>query len=155
MKEETLRGPFVVLELAALVVILGLVDDVPLRVGLGLIVGLLLARAALMNRASVRGGSAAPGDRRSDHLYRHWINVMLKKVRELHTVCQGVRGGGVNVAVGQLRIAELEKEIRDLLNQVTESARPREMKRPRPSRPSSKRERSAHPGAYGESVDLR
>jgi hypothetical protein len=155
MKEETLRGPLVVLELAALVMILGLVEDVPLRVGLGLLVGLLLARAALMNRETARRGSAAPGDRRSDHLYRHWINAMLKKVRELHMVCQGVRSGGVNVAVGELRIAELEKEIRDLLNQVTESAKPREMKGARPTRRWRTRERSARPGVYGESVDLR
>lgn len=154
MKEETFRGPLVVLELAALVMILGLVEDVPLRVGLGLLVGLFLARAALMNRATGRGASAAPVDRRSDHLYRHWINVMLKKVRELHTVCQGVRSGGVNVAVGQLRITELEKEVLDLLNQVTESAKPEEMKRPRPT-PRWRARHRAHPGVYGESIDLR
>lgn len=150
---ESFRGPLVIIELAALVVILIVVDDVLLRVSLGLVVGLLLARAALVPPAPELKLPRAPeglGDRRSDHLYRHWINMLLKKVRELHTVCQGVRSGGVNVAVGQLRIAELEKEIRDLLNQVADSAKPQDMKRSRGGRRSGERERR---GVYGESVD--
>lgn len=151
----SLRGPLVVLELAALVVILAVVDDVLLRVSLGLVVALLLARAALITptQQTAKRPPQGLGDRRSDHLYRHWINVLLKKVRELHTVCQAVRDGGVNVAVGQLRIAELEKEIRDLLSQVTDSAKPQQMKRARRGRRPGTGEREGRRGSYGESVD--
>ncbi len=51
--------------------------------------------------------------------------------------------GGVNLAVGQLRIHEIEKEIQDLMNQVTESAKPSDMKRgwrgrKRPAEPKEK-----------------
>jgi hypothetical protein len=57
------------------------------------------------------------------------VNVLLKKIREFHTVCQGVSSGGVNLAVGQLRIHEIEKEINELMSQVTESAKPSQMRR--------------------------
>jgi hypothetical protein len=42
-----------------------------------------------------------------------------------------VSSGGVNLAVGQLRIHEIEKEISELMGQVTESAKPSDMKRGR------------------------
>lgn len=128
---ESMRGPLIVVEIVALGAILAFVDDTVVRVALGLLVGLLLARGALLTGKTQEedGPPAGLDDRRQDHLFRHWINVLLKKVREFHTVCQGVATGGVNMAVGQLRIHEIEKEIQELLTQVTESAKPNEIKR--------------------------
>jgi hypothetical protein len=146
--DNSLRAPLIVLEFVALAAILALVDDTLPRVALGLLVGLLLARNALMasGGSKVEGVPEGYGDRRHDHLFRHWVNVLLKKIREFHTVCQGVASGGVNMAVGQLRISEIEKEIRELVGQVTESAKPSEIKRtPRPTSPGQAE-------AYGESV---
>ena len=129
--DDNMRGPLIVAEVIALGAILAFIDDTLTRVALGLLVGLLLARSALIaGRDEVEEG-APPGldDRRQDHLFRHWVNVLLKKVREFHTVCQGVATGGVNMAVGQLRIHDIEKEIQELMSQVTESAKPEDMKK--------------------------
>jgi hypothetical protein len=149
--DSSLRAPLVVLELAALAAILALVDDPAPRVALGLLVGLLLARNALFSGKSAEDEGAPTGfdDRRHDHLFRHWVNVLLKKVREFHTVCQGVASGGVNMAVGQLRINEIEKEISELIAQVTDSAMPPAVKKDRRSRSSTKKP-SKPTQAYGE-----
>ncbi len=145
------RAPLVVLELAALAAILALVDDTIPRVALGLLVGLLLARNALSSEKPIddAGGSSGFDDRRHDHLFRHWVNVLLKKIREFHAVCQGVASGGVNMAVGQLRINEIEKEISELIAQVTDSAMPPDVKKERRSRSPTKKP-SKPPQAYGE-----
>jgi hypothetical protein len=135
-------------------VILALVDDTLTRVALGLVVALLLARSALTGDKAIADDRPPLGldERRQDHLFRHWMNVLLKKVREFHTVCQGVASGGVNLAVGQLRIHEIEKEIRDLMAQVTESAKPSKMRKGgRPTgtaRPEQKK-----PETYGEPAE--
>ncbi len=153
--DDSLRGPLVVIEVVALGAILALVEDTVPRVALGLLIGLLLARNALTPaRGSVaEGAPEGLAERRHDHLFRHWVNVLLKKVREFHTVCQGVASGGVNVAVGQLRINEIEREIRELMNQVTESAKPPEVKKGRA--PGDPAQRKKRPNAYGESSDTR
>ena len=149
--DSGLRAPIVVLELAALAAILAIVDEPAPRVALGLLVGLLLARNALFSGKSADDAGTPTGfdDRRHDHLFRHWVNVLLKKVREFHTVCQGVASGGVNMAVGQLRINEIEKEISDLIAQVTDSAMPPDVKKDRRSRSSTKKP-SKPTQAYGE-----
>ncbi len=124
------RLPLIIVEVAVLVLILAVVEETLPRVLLGLMVGLLLARSALM--PEITTAAAAPeglDERRHDHLFRHWVDVLLKKIREFHTVCQGVQHGGVNVAVGQLRLREIEKEIVDLMDQVTDSAKPSDVKR--------------------------
>ena len=148
--DSSLRAPLVVLELAALAAILALVDEPVPRVALGLLIGLLLARNALFSGKSAdeAGTPTSFDDRRHDHLFRHWVNVLLKKVREFHTVCQGVASGGVNMAVGQLRINEIEKEISELIAQVTDSAMPPSVKKDRRSR--SKKKPSKPTQAYGE-----
>ena len=149
--DSSLRAPLIVLELAALAAILALVDEPAPRVALGLLVGLLLARNALFSGkpANETGTPTGFDDRRHDHLFRHWVNVLLKKVREFHTVCQGVASGGVNMAVGQLRINEIEKEISDLIAQVTDSAMPSDVKKDRRTRSSTKKA-SKPTQAYGE-----
>jgi len=149
--DSSLRAPLIVLELAALAAILALVDEPAPRVALGLLVGLLLARNALFSGkpANETGTPTGFDDRRHDHLFRHWVNVLLKKVREFHTVCQGVASGGVNMAVGQLRINEIEKEISDLIAQVTDSAMPSDVKKDRRTRSSTKKP-SKPTQAYGE-----
>jgi hypothetical protein len=150
--ESSLRAPLIVLELAALTAILALVDDVMPRVALGLLVGVLLARNALIagGGAAAEGAPEGYGDRRHDHLFRHWVNVLLKKIREFHTVCQGVAEGGVNMAVGQLRISEIEREIRELIDQVTESAKPEPLRRALRARGTSSPDKRSE--TYGESV---
>jgi hypothetical protein len=134
--DDSLRGPLIVLEVVALGVVLALVDDTLVRVVIGLVIALLLARSALTagREPSAEGPPSGLDERRQDHLFRHWVNVLLKKIREFHTVCQGVSSGGVNLAVGQLRIHEIEKEISELMGQVTESAKPSDMKRGRRGR---------------------
>ena len=148
--DSSLRAPLIVLELAALAAILAIVDEPAPRVALGLLVGLLLARNALFSGKSADEAGSPTGfdDRRHDHLFRHWVNVLLKKVREFHTVCQSVASGGVNMAVGQLRINEIEKEISDLIAQVTDSAMPPDVKKDRRSRSSTKKP-SKPTQAYG------
>lgn len=151
--DESLRVPLVVAKIIALAAILAFVDDPVPRVALGLVVGLLLAWNSLSPRKAGDTSRAPAGydDRRQDHLFRHWVNILLKKIREFHTVCQGVSDGGVNVAVGQLRISEIEKEIRELLSQVTDSAMPGDMRKERRARgPAKSRKRIE---AYGEPID--
>lgn len=151
--DSTLRAPLVIIELAALGAILALVDDPVPRVALGLLVGLLLARNALTGTraADVEGAPEGYDDRRHDHLFRHWVNVLLKKIREFHTVCDGVAGGGVNMAVGQLRINEIEKEIRDLMDQVTDSAKPADFRKTGRTKKTTLPHKRTE--AYGEAVD--
>ena len=134
--DDSLRGPLIVLEVVALGIVLALVDDTLVRVVIGLVIALLLARSALTagRDTGAEGPPVGLDERRQDHLFRHWVNVLLKKVREFHTVCQGVSSGGVNLAVGQLRISEIEKEISELMGQVTESAKPQDAKRGRQGR---------------------
>jgi hypothetical protein len=145
--EESLRGPLVVLEVVLLGVVTALVEDDVLRVGLALLIALLLARAALGTARAGDGERGSPDERREDHLYRHWVNALLKKVREFHTVCKGIGSGGVNLSVGELRLRELEKEIQNLMTQVTESAKPARIKRGR-FRAGAKTEKRQD--AYGE-----
>ena len=146
--DESLRGPLIVAEVFVLGIILAVVDDTVLRVVLGLLIGILLARSALSGGEKV---STAGQERRQDHLFRHFVNVLLKKIREFHTVCQGINRGGVNMAVGQLRLKEIEREIIDLMSQVTDSATPSTMKSKGRARAASKSEKKSE--AYGELAD--
>jgi hypothetical protein len=130
---DSLRAPLIVLELIALGAILALIDDPVTRVALGLIIGLLLAYSALNTGQPVEAEQGPEGydDRRHDHLFRHWVNVLLKTIPEYHSVCEGMEGDGVTAAVGHLRMKEVEKQIQDLLNQITESAKPTTAKKGR------------------------
>ena len=130
---DSLRAPLVVIELIALAVILAVVSDPVPRIAFGLVVGLLLAYGALKPARPYEEEGAPEGydDRRHDHLYRHWVNVLLKKIREFHTVAEGVNSGGMNSAIGQMRLTDVERDIQDLLSQVTESAKPTSMKKGR------------------------
>lgn len=123
---DSLRAPLIVIELVALAVVLAVVSDPVPRVAYGLIIGLLLAYAALkpVRPFEEEGAPEGYADRRHDHLFRHWVNVLLKKIREYHTVAEGVKDGGVASTIGRMRLNEVEREIHDLLSQVTETARP-------------------------------
>lgn len=128
--DDSLRGPLIVLEVAALGVILALVEDTPLRVGLGLLVGLLLARTALVSlKRKETGPPAGTYERRQDHLFRHWVNVLLKKIREFHTICQSIQEEKANVTIAQMKLREIEGDLQNLLNQVTDTAKPTELRR--------------------------
>ena len=130
---DSLRAPLVVVELIALAVILAVVSDPIPRVAFGLVVGLLLAYSALKPGRTYDEERAPQGydDLRHDHLFRHWVNVLLKKIREFHTVAEGVNSGGMNAAIGQMRLTEVERDMQDLLSQVTESVKPTSMKKSR------------------------
>lgn len=121
-----LRGPLIFAELVALGAVLALVEDTAARVALGLIVGLLLARAALGASPEVRHDGPPEGfdDRRRDHLYRHWVNALIKKIREFHAVCQGLRQQSVHPSLAQMKVQKIEKELQNLVVQVADTAKP-------------------------------
>ena len=125
-----LRGPLTVAAVAALGVILALVEDTIARVALGLMVGLLLARAAMTPMAGVSAEGPPEGldERRHDHLFRHWLNVLIKKIREFHTICQGIREEKVNMTAAQIKVRGIENEIQNLLIQVTDTAKPGQLR---------------------------
>lgn len=145
--EEGLRGPLIVAEVAALGAILALVEDTVARVALGLMVGLLLARSALtpIARGKAEGPPEGLDDRRHDHLFRHWVNTLIKKIREFHAVCQGMRERSVNVSVAQLRVREIEKDLHSLMDQVADSAKPEPLRQ-------AARRRGA-PGGFGKKTE--
>ena len=140
------RLPLVIAEIVALGVVLAAIPDVVARVALGLLTALLLARTAWTPAARRRQGppEGIP-ERRSDHLFRHWVNVLVRKIREFHAVCQAVSAERVNPSVGETRIQELEREVQELLAEVTDLAKPprirQRRKRPRSARAAEGDER--------------
>lgn len=147
--DDSFRAPLVVAEVMVLALILAFVDHNLLRVSLGLVVAILLARAALAREESFAPAlPGGPHERRRDHVFRHWVSALLKKIRELHAVCDSVSGGGVNVAAGELRIHQLEAEIESLVQRVTDTARPDVIGEGRGGDAAERR----NPEVYGESV---
>lgn len=128
--DESLRGPIVVAEVAALGVILAVVENTMVRVALGLIMALLLARAALASKKPDEGGRPPTGydERRHDHLFRHWVDALLKRIREFHTICDSVREEKANITIAQMKLREIEAELLKLLNQVTDTAKPSQLR---------------------------
>ena len=148
--DESLRGPIIVLEVTALGVILALVDNTPIRVALGLLIAIMLARSALV--AGKRRHDQVPAstyERRQDHLFRHWVDVLLKRIREFHTICHSMHEDKANLTIAQMKLREIEADLQNLLSQVADSAKPTELRRQgrrfgTSSTPSKKDE------AYGE-----
>lgn len=127
---ESLRGPIIVVEITALGLILALVENTAARVTFGLLLALLLARAALVSRETPRGGPPSGLDeRRHDHLFRHWVNVLLKRIREFHTICESIREEKANLTIAQMKLREIEGELQTLLSQVTDTAKPSDLRR--------------------------
>ncbi len=155
---ESFRVPLVVLEIAVLGAILALIDDPPVRVVLGVLVALLLARGALSDSQPAEGAPAGELERRRDHLFRHWLNTLTKKAREFHTVCGGVKEGRVNAAVGQLKIQQIEQELQSLLSQMADVAKPQQLKMvqfrrtPGGAKGSSGDQYDTHMEGYGEEI---
>ncbi len=133
--ESSLRGPLIVLEIAALGAILALVEDTFVRVAMGLVVGALLARNALPVAAAQQGPPTGLPERRQDHLFRHWLTAMVKKAREFHIICEGIKTGQVNLSMGQLKVQQIESELEKLLNQMTDTSKPDQLKRTQHRRP--------------------
>lgn len=147
--DDSLSAPLVVAEVMVLGVILAFVDHTLLRVSLGLIVAILLARAALAREEGF--GAELPGglqERRHDHVFRYWVDILLKKIREFHSVCDRVSKGGVNAAVGELRIHQIEAEIQGLVHRVTDAARPEAIGKPHGGEAGERKK----PEVYGESI---
>lgn len=150
--DDYFQPPVVVAEVMLLGLILALVDHTLLRVSLGLIVAILLARTALARHEGIPAGE--PGDlyeRRRDHLFRHSVDSLLKKLREFHAVCQSVSAGNVKVAAGELRIDQIEGEIQALVGRVTDTARPDATKKARGEAQEDGRRSEVHGGVVGES----
>lgn len=135
--DSSLRGPLVLVEVVALGAILAMVENTVVRVLLGLTVALLLARAAIAEPGPPNGPPTGLPERRQDHLFRHWLNTLIKKAREFHTVCQGVKDEKVNLAVGQLKIQQIEQELQKLLTQMADTVKPTQIKRTQARRPQS------------------
>ena len=133
--ESSLRGPLIVLEIAALGAILALVEDTFVRVAMGLVVGALLARSALPVAAAQQGPPTGLPERRQDHLFRHWLTALVKKAREFHIICQGIKTGQVNLSMGQLKVQQIQSELEKLLNQMTDTSKPDQLKRTQHRRP--------------------
>ncbi len=128
---SSLRGPLVLVGIVTLGAILAMVENTVVRVLLGLTVALFLARAAIAGPEPGNGNKPPVGlpERRQDHLFRHWLNTLIKKAREFHTVCEGVKEEKVNLAVGQLKIQQIEQELLKLLSQMTDTVKPSQVKR--------------------------
>ncbi len=98
--------PTVLFLLAVMAFAIILVDDRWVRVGLGLLPGLLLAQRALLGSgigiASAQGGSEH--ERRADNTIRDQIQELLKLIREFYTTCH-------MVAVGQLEPAKAKAQV--------------------------------------------
>jgi hypothetical protein len=140
-------------ELIALGVILVAIPGAGARLALGLIVAAVLVRTAWIPGGATKGPPEGLPDRRGDHLFRHWLDVLIKKVREFHTVCEAVREERVNSAVGEMRVREIETELRELMAEITDLAKPPRMRRgskPRPADVPVRRRRGEPP--YGKSV---
>lgn len=132
------RLPLVIAELVFLGVVLAAIPDTVARVALGLLLATLLARTAWTPTGPHRQGppEGLP-ERRSDHLFRHWVNVLVRKIREFHAVCEAVRTGRVNASVGETRIQTIEREVAELLSEVTDLAKPTRIRQRRKRRPGS------------------
>lgn len=128
------RLPLLIVELLALGLTLALIPDAGARVVLGLLLGILISRTAWSGAGRAEGPPEGLPDRRADHLFRHWLNVLIKKIREFHAVCQAIREERVNPAVGEMRIREIETQLRDLVAEVTELAKPPRLRRRRSRR---------------------
>ncbi len=137
----TPRGLLIVAELALLGIILAFVEDTGLRTALGVILGLLLVRNALQPGVAGEDGPP-PGlpDRREDHLFRHRLDVLFKKLREFHTLCRGVQDGQIPVTTAERRMEDSEREISRLLKQALDHPKPTEvLRRERKKRRSTER----------------
>lgn len=135
----------VIAEVVALAFILAVVEHMPTRVGLGLAVGLLLAFHAWPPRLKKLGKGPPKGlpQAREDHPFRYRVEILLKKLREFHAACRAVREGRVTLAIAERRIEQIETETQELLEQVTDSTWPPELRKKEGGRPSDPDARSA------------
>ena len=60
---------------------------------------------------------------------------MVKKAREFHIICEGIKTGQVNLSMGQLKVQQIESELEKLLNQMTDTSKPDQLKRTQHRRP--------------------
>lgn len=119
--------PTVLFLLAVMAFAIVLVDDRWVRVGLGLLPGLLLAQRALMG--SGLGQQAAPrvgaADRRADEEVRGYIDELLQHFREFYTTCHLMTTGSLEPAEAKTLAAGIERKLNELLARVTDAARAR------------------------------
>lgn len=116
-------------EIVALGLVLAMVPEPGARTVMGVLLAVLIARTVWTPAsAGVQGPPEGLPERRGDHLFRHWLNVLIKKIREFHAVCQAVREERVNPGVGQVRIREIERELQELISEVTDLAKPQRLR---------------------------
>lgn len=107
-------------QLAVLLTIVGVVDDVLIRVALSLVVGLLLVQRAI--RARVEAASPFH-QRRHDPATREAVGRLLARIREYHAVCHRAGTGQVQGHEVAARTTEIERNLNELLDEVLRASR--------------------------------
>lgn len=119
------RVVIVVLSIIALNTVLGLVDERIPRMLLGaLMMGFLTWAAFTAARppAATAGRPSGVGERRKSHALRHRVDEFLKNVRRLHAIAQDAREGHVSRELADKALAEIERQLEELLKQIEDLA---------------------------------
>ena len=113
---------FLMVVLLAFAVVL--VDERWLRTAMAILPALMLAQRALGMTAPVEA-PAEPDERRTDHEVRAYIDRLLKHFREFYTTCHLVGAHVLTAEAAAERANHLEKELNQLLAEITSVARAR------------------------------
>ncbi len=130
-KSETL-SVFLMIVLLAFAVVL--VDERMLRTAVAVLPALMLAQKALQPKQTQAPVTGAAVNRRQDDEVRAYIEQLLKYFREFYTTCHLMSVNVLSVEAAEERAALLERELNQLMAQVTETARKRGASPPPPKR---------------------
>ena len=128
MNEKPAMGT-ILFEVVLLTVVVLLVDEWLIRGALAFIPAMLLAQRALdagSNKASE--GSTSFHDRRSDAPVREHVTRLLEHFRQFYATCHLMGSGGITPEEALHRTHDLEKDLSQLLDEVTKE--PAELKSP-------------------------
>ena len=128
MNEKPAMGT-ILFEVVLLTVVVLLVDEWLIRGALAFIPAMLLAQRALdagSNKASE--GSTSLHDRRSDAPVREHVTRLLEHFRQFYATCHLMGSGGITPEEALHRTHDLEKDLSQLLDEVTKE--PAELKSP-------------------------
>ena len=127
-KSETL-SVFLMIVLLAFAVVL--VDERVLRTAVAVLPALMLAQKALQPKQVQAPLTGAAVNRRQDDEVRTYIEQLLKYFREFYTTCHLMSVNVLTVEAAEERAAHLERELNQLMAQVTETARKRRASPPK------------------------
>lgn len=119
---ESSDKPKVFFMVAVLAFAIILVDDRWVRVGLGLLPALLLARRALGGAGIGGAGDAPPTtvERRQNPSVRDQIQELLKHIREFYTTCHMVAVGQLEPAKAKAKAQEVEGRLNTMMTEMIE-----------------------------------